>query len=124
MTLEMGKPLAEARGEITYAAEFFRWFAEEAVRLDGGYMPAPGRRRPVPGDQAAGRAEPAHHPVELSDGHGRPQDRPGARRRMHRVVKPAEQTPLSIWRWPRSCTKPVFPPGWSNVRDHLATRAR
>lgn len=40
-TLEMGKPLAEARGEITYAAEFFRWFAEEAVRLDGGYMPAP-----------------------------------------------------------------------------------
>ncbi|WP_369028143.1 aldehyde dehydrogenase family protein, partial [Nocardia farcinica] len=32
MTLEMGKPLAEARGEIAYAAEFFRWFAEEAVR--------------------------------------------------------------------------------------------
>src|SRR5690348_2501357 len=31
MTLEMGKPLAEARGEIAYAAEFFRWFAEEAV---------------------------------------------------------------------------------------------
>src|SRR5690606_22682545 len=41
-TREMGKPPAEARGEITYAAEFFRWFAEEAVRLDGGYMPAPG----------------------------------------------------------------------------------
>ncbi|HET6501229.1 MAG TPA: aldehyde dehydrogenase family protein, partial [Amycolatopsis sp.] len=37
MTLEMGKPLAEARGEIAYAAEFFRWFAEEAVRIDGGY---------------------------------------------------------------------------------------
>ncbi|WP_040866688.1 aldehyde dehydrogenase family protein, partial [Nocardia exalbida] len=37
-TLEMGKPLAEARGEVVYAAEFFRWFAEEAVRLDGGYM--------------------------------------------------------------------------------------
>ena len=32
MTLEMGKPLAEARGEIAYAAEFFRWFSEEAVR--------------------------------------------------------------------------------------------
>src|SRR5690625_1787574 len=42
MTLEMGKPLAEARGEVTYAAEFFRWFAEEAVRIDGGYLPAPG----------------------------------------------------------------------------------
>ena len=41
MTLEMGKPLAEARGEIAYAAEFFRWFAEEAVRIDGGYPTAP-----------------------------------------------------------------------------------
>src|SRR5699024_7477485 len=41
MTLEMGKPLAEARGEVKYAAEFFRWFAEEAVRIDGGFMTAP-----------------------------------------------------------------------------------
>ncbi|MCU1516005.1 MAG: NAD-dependent succinate-semialdehyde dehydrogenase, partial [Pseudarthrobacter sp.] len=32
MTLEMGKPLAEARGEVTYGAEFLRWFSEEAVR--------------------------------------------------------------------------------------------
>ncbi|WP_024794056.1 NAD-dependent succinate-semialdehyde dehydrogenase [Tomitella biformata] len=38
MTLEMGKPLAEARGEVAYGAEFFRWFAEEAVRIDGGNM--------------------------------------------------------------------------------------
>src|SRR5262245_21549320 len=46
MTLEMGKPVAEARGEIAYAAEFFRWFAEEAVRIDGGYAVAPdGRSR-------------------------------------------------------------------------------
>src|SRR5690625_6338252 len=41
MTLEMGKPLAESRGEVSYAAEFLRWFAEEAVRIDGGYMTAP-----------------------------------------------------------------------------------
>lgn len=41
MTLEMGKPLAESRGEVAYAAEFFRWFAEEAVRIDGGYAVAP-----------------------------------------------------------------------------------
>src|SRR5258705_7798306 len=41
MTLEMGKPVAEARGEIAYAAEFFRHFAEEAVRIDGGYQTAP-----------------------------------------------------------------------------------
>jgi len=35
MTTEMGKPLAEATGEVAYAAEFFRWFAEEAVRIGG-----------------------------------------------------------------------------------------
>src|SRR5690348_9355745 len=37
ITLEMGKPLAEARGEVRYAAEFFRWFAEEAVRVNGHF---------------------------------------------------------------------------------------
>jgi len=41
MTLEMGKPLAEARGEVAYGAEFFRWFAEEAVRVHGRYAVAP-----------------------------------------------------------------------------------
>src|SRR5919106_6784397 len=41
ITLEMGKPLAEARGEVAYGAEFFRWFAEEAVRVEGGYAVAP-----------------------------------------------------------------------------------
>ena len=41
MTLEMGKPLAEARGEVTYGAEFFRWFSEEAVRIAGRYSVAP-----------------------------------------------------------------------------------
>ena len=38
MTLEMGKALAESRAEISYAAEFFRWFSEEAVRIHGRYM--------------------------------------------------------------------------------------
>lgn len=54
MTLEMGKPLAESRGEVTYGAEFFRWFAEEAVRIDGRYTVAPG------GD---GRIVVTSHPV-------------------------------------------------------------
>ena len=39
MTLEQGKPLAEARGEITYAASFIEWFAEEARRVYGDIMP-------------------------------------------------------------------------------------
>jgi succinate-semialdehyde dehydrogenase/glutarate-semialdehyde dehydrogenase len=37
MTLEMGKPLAEAQGEVTYGGEFLRWFSEEAVRITGRY---------------------------------------------------------------------------------------
>ncbi|WP_167051122.1 NAD-dependent succinate-semialdehyde dehydrogenase [Salinibacterium sp. ZJ77] len=41
MTLEMGKPLAEARGEVTYGGEFLRWFAEEAPRIQGRYGPNP-----------------------------------------------------------------------------------
>ena len=41
MTLEMGKPVAESRTEIAYAAEFFRWFSEEAARIEGSYRVAP-----------------------------------------------------------------------------------
>ena len=42
ISLENGKSLADARGEVTYAAEFFRWFSEEAVRLTGEISTAPG----------------------------------------------------------------------------------
>ena len=42
ITLEHGKPLADAKGEIAYAAEFFRWNSEEAVRIDGIIKTAPG----------------------------------------------------------------------------------
>src|SRR5258705_7731495 len=41
MTLEMGKPLAEAKAEVTYGGEFFRWFSEEAVRIDGRWSVNP-----------------------------------------------------------------------------------
>jgi succinate-semialdehyde dehydrogenase/glutarate-semialdehyde dehydrogenase len=41
MTLEMGKPLREARAEVAYGGEFLRWFSEEAVRIDGRYTPNP-----------------------------------------------------------------------------------
>ena len=83
MTLEMGKPLAEARGEVTYGAEFLRWFSEEAVRISGRYSVAPSRRHPAADHEAAGRPLPADHPVELPAGHGHPQDRPGPGRRLH-----------------------------------------
>ena len=41
MTIELGKPLAEARGEISYAASFIEWFAEEGKRIDGEILQAP-----------------------------------------------------------------------------------
>ncbi|PFG20407.1 NAD-dependent succinate-semialdehyde dehydrogenase [Serinibacter salmoneus] len=54
MTLEMGKPLAEARGEVTYGAEFLRWFSEEAPRIQGRYGPNP---------EGSGRIVVSQHPV-------------------------------------------------------------
>ena len=41
MSAENGKSLRDARGEAAYAAEFFRWYAEEAVRIEGTLMRAP-----------------------------------------------------------------------------------
>ncbi|WP_298746233.1 NAD-dependent succinate-semialdehyde dehydrogenase [uncultured Serinicoccus sp.] len=56
MTIEMGKPLAEARGEVTYGAEFLRWFGEEAVRVQGRYGPNP---------EGTGRIIVSQHPVGI-----------------------------------------------------------
>lgn len=96
MTLEMGKPLAEARGEIAYAAEFFRWFAEEAVRLDGGYMPAPaGGARFLVTKQPVGPSlliTPWNFPMAM----GARKIAPALAAGCTCVVKPAEQTPLSM----------------------------
>src|SRR5919199_490220 len=41
MTLEMGKPVADSKAEITYASEFFRWYSEQAVRINGSYSISP-----------------------------------------------------------------------------------
>ncbi|KAE8765825.1 NAD-dependent succinate-semialdehyde dehydrogenase [Georgenia thermotolerans] len=54
MTIEMGKPLAEARGEVAYGGEFLRWFGEEAARIQGRYGPNP---------EGTGRMIVSQHPV-------------------------------------------------------------
>ncbi|WP_330185487.1 NAD-dependent succinate-semialdehyde dehydrogenase [Nocardia sp. NBC_01503] len=96
MTLEMGKPLAEARGEVAYAAEFLRWFAEEAVRLDGGYLPAPtGGSRFLVARQPVGPSlliTPWNFPMAM----GARKIGPALAAGCTCVVKPAEQTPLSM----------------------------
>jgi hypothetical protein len=83
MTLEMGKTVKESLAEIAYAAEFFRWFSEEAVRIDGRYAVAA---------NGAGRAVSDDHSLELPAGDGYAQDRTGGRRRLHdgRQARPAD----------------------------------
>ena len=94
MTLEMGKPLAESRGEVNYGAEFFRWFAEEAVRIDGGYRSAPtGDSRFVVMHQPVGPSiliTPWNFPLAMATRKIGPAIAAGCTS----VIKPASQTPL------------------------------
>jgi succinate-semialdehyde dehydrogenase/glutarate-semialdehyde dehydrogenase len=96
MTLEMGKPLDEARGEIVYAAEFFRWFSEEAVRIDGGFAVAPnGQGRLLVMREPVGPClliTPWNFPMAM----GTRKIGPAVAAGCTMVVKPAEQTPLSL----------------------------
>ncbi|MPY79105.1 MAG: aldehyde dehydrogenase family protein [Actinophytocola sp.] len=96
MTLEMGKPLAESRGEVAYAGEFFRWFAEEAVRIDGGYAVAPnGKGRFLVHRQPVGPSlliTPWNFPMAM----GTRKIGPAVAAGCTSVIKPAAQTPLSM----------------------------
>ena len=102
LTLEQGKPLAEARGEILQGATYFPWFAEEIRRAYGDVVPAPRAGvRPLT-QKAAHRRGGRHHPLEFPLLHAAPQGRSGHRRRLPpSVVKPASATnPTARWRWP------------------------
>ncbi|GEL16725.1 NAD-dependent succinate-semialdehyde dehydrogenase [Pseudonocardia asaccharolytica DSM 44247 = NBRC 16224] len=96
MTCEMGKPLAESRAEITYAAEFFRWFAEESVRIDGGYAVSPnGANRFLVMKQPVGVClliTPWNFPLAM----GTRKIGPAVAAGCAMVIKPAGQTPLSM----------------------------
>ncbi|GAB3508622.1 NAD-dependent succinate-semialdehyde dehydrogenase [Amycolatopsis cihanbeyliensis] len=115
MTLEMGKPLAEARGEITYAAEFFRWFAEEAVRIDGGYAVAPnGSGRFLVAKQPVGPSiliTPWNFPMAM----GTRKIGPAVAAGCTMVIKPAAQTPLSMLALTRILADAGLPDGVLNV---------
>jgi hypothetical protein len=74
---ENGKARADARGEILYSAEFFRWYSEEAVRIDG-QLRAARRRQPDPRHPPTSRHLRSGHSMELPGGHGFPEDRAGA----------------------------------------------
>ena len=83
ITIENGKALSDSRGEVAYAAEFFRWNAEEAVRNLGQLYNAPASGARIAGAAQAGGRRRAGDAVEFSGRDGDPQDRAGARRRLH-----------------------------------------
>jgi succinate-semialdehyde dehydrogenase/glutarate-semialdehyde dehydrogenase len=96
MTLEMGKPIAQARGEVAYGAEFLRWFAEEAVRVNGRWSTSPdGRTRLLTMKQPVGPTlmiTPWNFPLAM----GTRKIGPAIAAGCTMVVKPASQTPLTM----------------------------
>ena len=113
MALEMGKSLTDARGEVAYAAEFFRWFSEEAVRIGGELRTAPsGANRILTFRKPVGVCA-AAHAVELPGRHGHPQDRPGARRGLHGGAQAgrghaADRAAARASCWPRPARRPAW----------------
>jgi len=95
MTLEMGKPVAESKAEVTYAAEFFRWFAEQAVRIDGRFAVAPnGQGRLLVAKQPVGPCyliTPWNFPAAMATRKIGPAVAAGCTM----ILKPAGSTPLS-----------------------------
>ena len=96
MTLEMGKTLAESRGEVAYGSEFFRWFSEEAVRIGGRYATSPnGATRLMTMKQPVGPVlmiTPWNFPLAM----GTRKIGPAIAAGCTMVVKPASQTPLTM----------------------------
>src|SRR5918911_4796085 len=96
MTIEMGKPVAESKAEIAYAAEFFRWFAEEAVRIEGRFGTAPnGAGRLITMKQPVGPCY-AITPWNFPAAMGTRKIGPAIAAGCTMVIKPAQQTPLSM----------------------------
>jgi succinate-semialdehyde dehydrogenase/glutarate-semialdehyde dehydrogenase len=97
MTLEMGKPVSESRGEVTYAAEFLRWFSEEAVRISGRWSVSPdGASRLLTMKKPVGPTlmiTPWNFPLAM----GTRKIGPAVAAGCTMVVKPAAQTPLSMY---------------------------
>jgi succinate-semialdehyde dehydrogenase / glutarate-semialdehyde dehydrogenase len=115
MTLEMGKPLAESKGEVAYGAEFFRWFAEEAVRVHGRWMQAPnGASRLLTLKKPVGPClfiTPWNFPLAM----GTRKIGPAIAAGCTMVVKPAALTPLSMLALAGVLEEAGLPPGVLNV---------
>ncbi len=114
MTLEMGKPLAESKGEVGYGAEFFRWFSEEAVRIHGRWMTAPtGNSRLVVMKQPVGPVyaiTPWNFPLAMATRKLGPAIAAGCTS----ILKPASATPLTALLLMQVLDDVGLPPGVVN----------
>jgi succinate-semialdehyde dehydrogenase/glutarate-semialdehyde dehydrogenase len=115
MTLEMGKPLAEAYGEVTYGSEFLRWFSEEAVRIGGRYGINPeGTGRIVVSQRPVGPAyliTPWNFPLAMATRKIAPALAAGC----PVIIKPAANTPLTTLLFAQLLTEVGVPAGVVNV---------
>ncbi|OBB58343.1 NAD-dependent succinate-semialdehyde dehydrogenase [Mycobacterium sp. 852013-51886_SCH5428379] len=115
MTLEMGKVVAESKGEVTYGAEFFRWFAEEAVRIGGRYTPSPaGTGRIIVTKQPVGPCyaiTPWNFPLAMGTRKMGPAFAAGCTM----IVKPAQETPLTMLYLAKLCDDAGLPKGVLSV---------
>src|SRR3954452_4754054 len=115
MTLEMGKTVAESKGEIAYSAEFFRWFSGEALRIDGYYKTAGnGQSRVLVMRQPVG---PCFFitPWNFPNAMGTRKIGPAIAAGCTMVVKPAHQTPLSMLALAKVLEECGLPPGVLHV---------
>jgi succinate-semialdehyde dehydrogenase/glutarate-semialdehyde dehydrogenase len=115
ITLEMGKPLHEARGEVDYGAEYLRWFAEQAVRIDGRVAHAPdGRGELLVTREPVGPClliTPWNFPLAMATRKLAPALAAGCTA----ILKPAAETPLTALAFAAILCECGLPPGVVNV---------
>jgi succinate-semialdehyde dehydrogenase/glutarate-semialdehyde dehydrogenase len=115
MTLEMGKPLAEARGEVAYGAEFLRWYSEEAVRDYGRYVTTPeGKNKILVQHKPVGPClliTPWNFPLAMATRKVGPAVAAGCTM----VLKPAKLTPLTAQLFAQLMQEAGLPDGVLNV---------
>jgi succinate-semialdehyde dehydrogenase/glutarate-semialdehyde dehydrogenase len=115
MTLEMGKPVAESKAEIVYAANFFRWYSEEAVRINGRFtVNENGKGRVLTLKQPIGPCvfiTPWNFPLAM----GTRKVGPAIAAGCTMVVKPAKQTPLSMLAMAKILEEAGLPGGVCNI---------
>ena len=115
MTLEMGKPIADSQAEITYASEFFRWYSEQAVRINGTYSISPdGNQRIMTMKQPVGPClmiTPWNFPMAM----GTRKIGPAVAAGCTMVMKPAKATPLSMLALAEILEEAGLPAGVLNV---------